>query len=78
MNVSSNQMRIDQSFEEFFDFSNLTSLQLMDLNFGFNDIQPDFLSIMFKQISKAVNITTFSVNLESTRVNPVHFNRAAK
>jgi hypothetical protein len=63
LNISSNQIRIDQSFEDIFDFSALKSLQNLDLNLSFNDINPEFLGVMFKQMASAENITTFSINL---------------
>jgi hypothetical protein len=40
LNISSNQIKIDSSFEEFFDFSDLTYLKNLDLNLGYNEINP--------------------------------------
>jgi hypothetical protein len=36
LNISSNQIRIDNSFEDFFDFSSLSELKNLDLNLGYN------------------------------------------
>lgn len=33
-------MRIDNTFEEFFDFSKLLALKNLDLNLGYNEISP--------------------------------------
>lgn len=78
LNIASNQIRIDDSFEPFFDFSALIHLKNLDLNFGYTDIQPEFLVNMFRNIARATAISTLSINLECTRIIPLHFGRAAK
>lgn len=63
LNISSNQVRIDHTFEEFFDFSSLLELKNLDLNLGYNEINPEFLIVMFKNIASAQNISVLSINL---------------
>jgi hypothetical protein len=51
---------------------------VLDFNLSFNTLHADYLASMFKQISKATNLVTLSMNLENTRLNQVHFSRAVK
>ena len=78
LNISSNNIKIDESYEDFFDFSGFEHLKNLDLNMGYTDISPEFLIIMFKSISAAKNIKTLSINLECTRLIPMYFNRAMR
>ena len=36
LNISSNNIRIDSTYEDFFDLSELTDLKSLDLNLGYN------------------------------------------
>lgn len=36
LNISSNNIRIDSTYEDFFDLSGLTDLKNLDLNLGYN------------------------------------------
>ena len=78
LNISSNNIRIDSTYEDFFDLSGLTHLKNLDLNLGYNEISPDFLSDMFKSIAAATSISVLSINLECTKMTPTHFAKAAR
>jgi hypothetical protein len=71
-------VRFDHTFEESFDLAGLGALRSLDFNLGFNEVQPDYLPPMFKQLARAEGMRCVSLNLESTKVNAFHFNRAAR
>jgi hypothetical protein len=58
--------------------SGLKGLKTLDFNLGFNEVQPDYLPPLFKQLAGAEGMLSISLNLESTKVNAFHFNRAAR
>lgn len=78
LNISSNNIRIDNSYEDFFDLSGLIDLKSLDLNLGYNEISPDFLAVMFKSIGAATTVTKLAINLECTKITPMHFAKAAR
>lgn len=71
-------MRFDHFFEESFDLVGLEALRSLDFNLGFNEVQPDYLPPLFRQLARAERMKNVSLNLESTKVNAFHFNRAAR
>jgi hypothetical protein len=71
-------VRFDHSFEESFDLVGLEALRSLDFNLGFNEVQPDYLPPLFRQLARAERMKNVSLNLESTKVNAFHFNRAAR
>lgn len=71
-------MRFDHSFGESFDLAALADLRSLDFNLGFNEVQPDYLPPLFRQLGRAAGMRCVTLNLESTKVNAFHFNRAAR